>query len=98
MESENRASLACQVMTNLRCKQEIECAEIVKIIRKERVFDRNVHLRYFLGFFENCRPELIKKFMLEQGISRQQVMDIFEKVDNFGEVYKFRQAVANGKF
>ena len=85
-------------MTNIRCREDMHYEEISKILKKEISFEDSRHTQYFLGFFENCRPALIKKFMAEQGISRQQVMDVFEHLSKFGEIYKFKQAVANGEF
>lgn len=98
IQTNNIASKACQVMTNIRCRKELNYEEISKILKKEISFDDSKHIQYFLGFFENCRPALIKKFMMEQGISRQQIMDVSERLAKFGEIYKFKQAVANGEF
>jgi len=94
----NVGSMACQVMTNIRCKKEISYQEMTDIFKQNVGYDSNVHDIYFIGFFEECRPNMIKQFMREQDITRNQIMNIYDKVANFGETHKFREAVQNGEF
>lgn len=95
---ENKASLACQVRTNIRCKNEMSYQTLTRIFTKEISYNKIEHQKYILGFFEECYPLLIKKFMNEQAITRQQVIDLFNLLPDLGETLKFREAVANGEF
>lgn len=52
----------------------------------------------FLDFFEECYPSLIKKFMAEQNISREEILAIFHKLPERGATLPFREALANGEF
>lgn len=96
---ENRASLACQARANIRCMQEMKYPDMVAIFKNKKLYDERVHEIYFLGFFEECYPALIKKFMKEQGIAREQILTIFYKLpQELGETYNFRKALENGEF
>jgi hypothetical protein len=93
-----RASLACQVRTNIRFGHEISYQTLTKIFKNELPYNKEKHLRYFLGFFEECSPALIKKFMEEQSISRDEIIGIFQQLPDLGETYDFKKALKNGKF
>lgn len=93
-----KASLACQVRTNIRWKEDISYQTLVKIFKKEIAYDAFFHKQYLLSFFEECYPSLIKKFMAEQAITRQEILDIFRLLPNFGETNRFREALNNGEF
>lgn len=95
---EYKASLACQVRTNIRCKNEMSYQTLTQILKKEIPYEANKHQKYLLGFFEECYPSLVKKYMLEQQISRNQILDALNRVPDFGETFKFRKAVENGEF
>lgn len=95
---ENKASAACQVMANIRLKKEMPYTTMAAIFKDEIHYDEDRHSTYFLGFFEECYPALIKAFMDEQNITRQQILNIFLKLSKFGETKKFAQVVANGEF
>lgn len=71
---------------------------LVRIFTREISYNKIEHQRYILGFFEECYPSLIKKFMKEQDITRQQVIDLFNLLPDLGETFRFREAVANGEF
>ncbi len=93
-----RASLACQVRTNIRFGHEISYQTLTKIFKNELPYNKEEHLRYFLGFFEECYPALIKKYMKEQSISRNEIIGIFKQLPNLGETYDFKRALENGEF
>lgn len=96
---DNRASLACQVRANIRCATEMKYPMMVAIFKNEEQYDESKHEIYFLGFFEECYPKLIKKFMLEQGIKREEILSVFNKLpQSLGETYNFRKALENGEF
>jgi hypothetical protein len=96
---DNKASLACQVRSNIRCVQEMKYQAMVTIFKNDELYNKEIHERYFLGFFEECYPKLIKKFMVEQDIKREQILSVFYKLPQaFGETYKFRKALENGEF
>ena len=93
-----RASLTCQVRTNIRVRNEISYQTLAKIFKKELPYDQNRHLRYFLGFFEECYPSIIKGFMAEQNVSRDEIINIFNKIPDRGEKRTFERALQNGEF
>ncbi len=93
------ASKTCQVRSSIRTITELPYQTMAAIFKNEIPYNEKEHKLYFLGFFEECWPELIKKFMAEQGISRQQIIDLFYKLPQaYGELYDFREALNNGKF
>lgn len=60
---DNKASLACQVRANIRCVNEMKYPAMVTIFKNDELYNKEKHERYFLGFFEECYPSLIKRFM-----------------------------------
>lgn len=96
--NKNKAGTACQVMANIRQKKEMPYTTMAAIFKDEIHYDEARHSTYFLGFFEECYPTLIKAFMAEQNITRQQILNVFLKLSKFGETKKFAQVVANGEF
>ena len=96
---DNKASLACQVRANIRCVDEMKYPTMVAIFKELEQYDEKKHEVYFLGFFEECYPKLIKKFMAEQDIKREQILSVFYKLPQaLGETYNFRKALENGEF
>ena len=93
------ASQTCQVRSSIRTITELPYQTMAAIFKNEIPYNEKEHKLYFLGFFEECWLELIKRFMAEQGISRQQIIDLFYKLPQCrGEIYHFREALKNGKF
>ena len=71
-----KATLACVVRTNLRFKHEISPQKLVDIFKgKEKKC--SPYFLYLYGFFEECYPSLLHKFMQEQEITRQQILHVF---------------------
>lgn len=98
MES-NKASLAVQVMTNIRFRNIMTYEVISSIFKDISLFDYEVHVGYFLAFFESCYPSLIKKFMVEQGITRSQILAVLNILPPCsGAVLMFREKIVNGEF
>ncbi len=94
----NRASRACQGLMNVRHEDVMPYQTLVKKFKKEIPYDELTHAGYLLGFFEDCYISLIKDFMQEQGISREEIIDIFELLPEQGETFYFRSALNHGGF
>lgn len=95
---DKRASLVCQIRMNIRCKKEMDYQTLVKILRKEISYNEKEHQRYILGFFEECYPALIKEFMEEQSLTREEILEFFYGLPELGETFKFREALLAGEF
>lgn len=91
------ASFACQVRMNIRCKKEMSYNVLTKIFKKE-IPIKQEHYRYLYGFFEECYPTLIKKYMSEQKISKAQILHIYNLLPPQGEKFKFGEVLKNGQF
>ena len=99
----NRAALTCQIRTNIRFKREITWQELKGLFKGTIPFDEEKHGRYIAAFFEECcprsSPRIIKNFMMEQDISRDEILRIFYKLPpNLGATFDFREAIDNGKY
>lgn len=95
----NKASQAVEVRTNLRFKKIITYQELTAILKQQAPYVKSKHLKYLVAFFEECYPSLIKKFMNEQNISREQIIDTFKRLPEvLGETEKFREALYAGQF
>lgn len=92
-----RAALVCQVRSSIRCFPELPYQEIIAVFKGTRPLTRDIYC-YFYGFFEECSPRLIKRFMAEEDISREQIIAIFDALPEIGEKYFFREALENGEF
>ncbi len=98
MKYENPASLACQVRAAIRIRDELPYQTMVKIFKKEMPYNPLKHKIYMLGFFEECSCKLIKAFMKEQNITRDEIIGIYNLLPEFGEISWFKEAVQNGEF
>ena len=87
----------CQIRSNIRCVNEISYEEIIKVFKGEKPLKRE-NFCYFIGFFDSCSIKLIKAFMQERNISRDQILKVFYALPDIGETYYFRKAVQNGEF
>lgn len=87
----------CQIRSNIRCEPELPYEEIIKVFKGERVLT-DALLWYFIGFFDACSLRLIKDFMEERNISREQILNVFYSLPEVGETYDFREAIKNGEF
>lgn len=92
-------SLVCQVKASIRTWDEIPYQTLAGIFKKEIPYDEKEHLMYLLGFFEECSPTLIHAFMEEQGITWQQILDIFNVLPpTCGETHNFRRYLEGKKW
>lgn len=91
------ATLACTVRTNIRFKNEISPQKLVGIFLGHE-HDLTPYRLYLYSFFEECYPSLIYKFMAEQGITKQQIMRVFNWLPERGEKQYFREVLARGEF
>lgn len=87
----------CQIRANIRCIKEMPYEEIIKVFKGERPLTNDIFC-HFIGFFDTCSIRLIKEFMNERNISRDEILKIFYLLPDIGETYDFRQAVKNGEF
>lgn len=95
----NRASQAVQVRTNIRFREEISYVTLKNIFKDVSLYDKEQHMKYFLAFFEECYPSLIKKFMAEQNISRDEILSVFYLLPpESGAVKMFREKMDSGQF
>ena len=62
---------------NIRHGEIMTYQTLARIFKKEIPYDKTKHLGYLLGFFDECYISLIKDFMREQDISKEQIIDIF---------------------
>ena len=86
LKNRKRAALVCQVRSSIRCFPELPYQEIIAVFKGARPLTQDIYC-YFYGFFEECSPKLIKRFMEEENISRTQIVDIFDSLPELGEKY-----------
>ena len=91
------ASLVCQIRSNIRCNPELSSTELASIFKQVRPLTKDLYC-YFYGFFEECSPSLIKQFMIEQSITRQQILSVFHALPDIGEKAFFQEAIDCGQF
>lgn len=97
LKNRKRAALVCQVRSSIRCFPELPYQEMIAVFKGIRPLTKDIYC-YFYGFFEECSPKLIKRFMEEENISRTQIVNIFDSLPELGEKYFFRKAMADGQF
>lgn len=95
----NRASEAVQVRTNTRFKDEISYITLKNVFKDVSLYNKEQHMKYFLAFFEECYPSLIKKFMAEQNISKDEILSVFYLLPpESGAVKMFKEKIESGEF
>lgn len=95
----NRASQAVQVRTNIRFKDEISYITLKNVFKDVSLYNKEQHMKYFLAFFEECYPSLIKKFMAEQNITKDEILSVFYLLPpESGAVKMFREKIDSGQF
>ena len=95
----NRASQAVQVRTNIRFKDEISYITLKNVFKDVSLYNKEQHMKYFLAFFEECYPSLIKKFMAEQNISKDEILSVFYLLPpESGAVKMFKEKMESGEF
>ena len=95
----NRASQAVQVRTNIRFKDEISYITLKNVFKDVSLYNKEQHMKYFLAFFEECYPSLIKKFMAEQNITKDEILSVFYLLPPEGGAVKmFREKIDSGQF
>lgn len=53
---------------------------------------------HFLEFFNEVPVAIMKRYMTEQGITREQIIAIFNILPDVGEKYDFAEVLNDGKF
>ena len=95
----NRASQAVQVRTNIRFKDEISYITLKNVFKDVSLYNKEQHMKYFLAFFEECYPSLIKKFMAEQNITKDEILSVFYLLPpESGAVKMFKEKIDSGQF
>ena len=95
----NRASQAVQVRTNIRFKDEISYITLKNVFKDVSLYNKEQHMKYFLAFFEECYPSLIKKFMAEQNLTKDEILSVFYLLPpESGAVKMFREKIDSGEF
>ena len=95
----NRASQAVQVRTNIRFKDEISYITLKNVFKDVSLYNKEQHMKYFLAFFEECYPSLIKKFMAEQNITKDEILSVFYLLPpESGAVKMFKEKMDSGQF
>ena len=95
----NRASEAVQVRTNIRFKDEISYITLKNVFKDVSLYNKEQYMKYFLAFFEECYPSLIKKFMAEQNISKDEILSVFYLLPpESGAVKMFKEKMESGEF
>ena len=95
----NRASQAVQVRTNIRFKDEISYITLKNVFKDVSLYNKEQHMKYFLAFFEECYPSLIKKFMAEQNITKDEILSVFYLLPpESGAVKIFKEKIESGEF
>ena len=95
----NRASQAVQVRTNIRFKDEISYITLKNVFKDVSLYNKEQHMKYFLAFFEECYPSLIKKFMAEQNITKDEILSVFYLLPpESGAVKIFKEKMESGEF
>ena len=94
-----RASKGVEVMTNLRFSEPMTYQNLTKIFKKKISYDQKLHKGYLLAFFECVYPRLLKNYMAEQNISKQEILDVFNLLpQDLGEIMVFKERMKNGEF
>lgn len=73
----------CQIRANIRCKNEMPYSEMIKVFKGERPLNADIFC-YFIGFFDACSLRLIKAFMKERNITREQILKVFYALPDIG--------------
>lgn len=91
-------SKACQVRSSIRCTKEIELDVLVGLFHKDNRYKIEDYDVYLYGFFEECYPDLIREFMKENSITRDEILNVFNDLSECGEKHNFKKALENGDF
>ena len=94
----SNVSKAVWVRTNIRFIDTVSIERLVGLLKGD-ISDTGIkdHF-YILAFFEEVYPSLMKKFMAEFSISREQILRMYDIYEEHGEMRAFRKALENGKF
>ena len=57
-----------------------------------------VLVRTNIRFVEEVYPSLMKKFMAEFSISREEILQVYHQYEGHGEMRAFSEALKNGRF
>lgn len=96
---DSKISLAIQSCANMRSDKEISYITLTKLFKNEIPYEPQKYQTYLVDLFEEAFPTLLKKFMVEHNISRNEVLSLFNQLPNYlGQTFKFRKAIEDGKF
>ena len=94
----SKVTQAVEVRMNIRCGTPMSWQTMVSIIKGDTKINLDEHGRYLYGFFEEVYPALMKKFIEEHDISRNEIITLFDQLPEHGEKCNFREALKNGEF
>lgn len=94
----SKAAQAVEVRTNIRFVDAVHADDLAALLKGEKLFSEIKRKYYILAFFEEVYPSLMKKFMAEFSISRDDILTLYHRYQGEGEMRKFREALADGKF
>lgn len=98
MKELSRTARAVWVRTNIRFMNTVSIDHLIDLLKTGTPPSEGKDLFYILAFFEEVYPSLMKKFMQEYSISRSHILYLFHLYEDFGEMRKFKEALADGKF
>lgn len=94
----SKTALAVQVRMNIRFKKEMSTEKLAALLKKEVPYHEAEERKYILAFFEEVYPSLMRKFMEEYAVSRDQILRMYEIYADEGCMARFKGALLHGKF
>lgn len=98
MDHLSKTAKAVWVRTNIRFMDTVSIDHLIDLLKTDTPPREGKDLFYILAFFEEVYPSLMKKFMKEYSISRSHILFLYHCYENFGEMRKFKEALADGQF
>ena len=98
MVAMSKVAKAVLVRTNIRFVEEVSLEHLIALLKSMSPHkDMKDHF-YILAFFEEVYPSLMKKFMAEFSISREEILQVYHQYEGHGEMRAFSEALKNGRF
>lgn len=94
----SKTALAVQVRMNIRFKKEMSAETLAVLLKKDVPYCEAEERKYILAFFEEVYPSLMKKFMQEYAVSRDQIIRMYKMYAHEGCMARFKGALDHGKF
>jgi hypothetical protein len=91
------ASEAVEILINTRSAKETKSSDLVKIFKGQQPYTADFQYP-LLEFFCEVPIPLMKRYMNEAEISKQEVIDVFKQLPDLAQKYDFQEALTSGKF